>query len=115
MDEKKMIPLFDPNDRGGNSKSHLNPQIYHVVIGKDIDHLALMALMRKQITKGVMLPDQPIVVSEPIYTKMVQYLGEAAPISDERFIERGQKRGAFDRTGDSPAKTLKKKQKWWER
>lgn len=40
MSEKKVIPLFDPSDRGGNSRSRINPQIYSIVIGNEIDHLA---------------------------------------------------------------------------
>ena len=124
MNEKKVIPLFDPSDRGGNSRPRVNPQIYSIVVGNEIDHLALMVLMQKQITQGVMLQNQPIAADEPIYNKMIEplkesefkhHIGENAPIANERFIERRQKRGAFDRTGTSPGATLNKKRKWWER
>lgn len=174
MDEKKMIPLFDPNDRGGNSKSHLNPQIYRIVIGNDIDPATVRALVDKRQhfragvvidepllgesgseadlerraksrafweellrSRGIKPEDHGIVISRIALTDFAvdsldkallnipprqlfkdfsgreAFVGE--PPTEPNYIEHGQKRGAFDRTGDSPAKTLKKKRKWWER
>ena len=127
MEHQKEV-FLNPELHELQSKSRIqreskNIQICHVVIGKDIDRISLMALLRKQIAQGVILHDQPIVVSEPIYCRMMEllkqsefrHIGEPAPIEPERYIERKQKRGTFDRTGESPGATLDKKRKWWKR
>lgn len=81
-----------------------------VVIGREIDSLALMALLRKQTNKGVMMVLQPDDVAVIEHDLM-----EDIRVKDRRVTERQQKRGALDRTGTSPGATLGKKSKWWER
>lgn len=142
MDEKKSIPLFDPNDRGGNSRSHLNPRIFNLVVGGDIDPIMLRALLNKQVTKGVMLVHQrdDVVVIEPygfdgkilnipprqLFKDFSERHFEIAPLTHDifgndpterdQFIEpKHKKQGVFDRTGTSPGATLGKKPKWWKR
>ena len=61
MDEKKMIPLFDPNDRGGNSRSHLNPRICVVNLGPGTDIEMLSRILEKSMTEGVMLNEPSFV------------------------------------------------------
>lgn len=169
MNEKKMIPLFDPNDRGGNSRSHLNPRICVVNLGPGADIEMLSRILERSMTEGVMLNEPSFVndarreqahkfweehmkrrgvhlaeccvtqsrvapgdmiVSKPVFERMLElnpgtFIIEA-PITREDFGEhlamrdhyiepKQKKRGAFDRTGESPGATLDKKRKWWKR
>lgn len=138
MEEKKTIPLFDPDDRGGNSRSHLNPKIYHVVVGDNIDPMMLRALLNKQMAKGVALvehQEDDVVVIEPygfdgkilnipprqLFKDFSPRHFTIEPLThdilgpDPICHDEPPKKEPFERTGRSPGKTLGKKRKWWDR
>lgn len=168
MDKKKMIPLFDPDDRGGNSRSHLNPRICIVNLGRGADIEMLSRILEKSMTEGVIV-DEPLLdseerrkqahefweqhmarrgvhlaeccvttsrvgpggllIGEPVFEKLLKItkpfkvsmpitredFGEHLAMRDHYIEPRRKKQGAFDRTGESPAKSLGKKRKRWER